>query len=70
MNSNTASTDATAFIKEHPVQETVNILDWQGNKRDYDFPTHFTNSSAITLIYTADYDKVSALLPKQVPKIK
>jgi len=61
------NTGAMAFIDKHPAQESVKIIDWQGNNRAYSFPTLFAQTSAINLVYSADYVSVKKLLPRQVP---
>ena len=56
------------FENLHPPKQTVSILNWKEEKRNYVFPTIFTDTRTICLIYTANYQKVLAQVPKALPK--
>jgi hypothetical protein len=53
---------ATPFFRAHRDRRVVEIPDHRGQPRAYNFPTFFTQTPAMMLMFTADFDAVAALL--------
>ncbi len=53
----------TPFFLGHTERSTVTIDDHRGHPRAYTFPTFFTHTPSVTMLFTADLAAARALLP-------